>query len=249
MGALHQGHISLVERCRKECDTVVVSIFVNPTQFNDPTDLEKYPRTEELDLEMLRKAGVDIVFAPSVIEVYPEPDKRQFEFGALEQLMEGASRPGHFNGVAQVVSRLFDIVKPQKAYFGEKDFQQLAVIRSMTRTLGYPIEIIGCPIIREADGLAMSSRNTLLTPDQRAAAPWIYRVIRELSQKCGTIEELQEWGTQQINTQPHLKAEYVTIAEPNTLQPPTEGQARHIFVAVRCGSIRLIDNIATTKCK
>ena len=157
MGALHAGHRSLVERARKECQTVVVSVFVNPTQFNDKTDLRNYPRTPEEDLALLTEAGADIVFMPSVEEIYPEPDTRQFDFGEIDKVMEGATRPGHFNGVAQVVSRLFDIVQPAKAYFGEKDFQQIAVIKAMNSQLGIEVEIVECPIIRDCDGLALSS--------------------------------------------------------------------------------------------
>ncbi len=164
MGALHAGHLSLVEQARKNHPTVVVSVFVNPTQFNDPNDLKCYPRTLDADLALLEEAGVDYVFAPSVEEIYPTTDPRTFDFGQLDKVMEGATRPGHFNGVAQVVSRLFEIVKPRKAYFGEKDFQQIAVVREMVRQLGMPVEIVACPIVRDTDGLALSSRNTLLVP-------------------------------------------------------------------------------------
>ncbi|MDE6857633.1 MAG: pantoate--beta-alanine ligase, partial [Alistipes sp.] len=154
MGALHAGHRSLVERARRECETVVVSVFVNPTQFNDKNDLRNYPRTPEADLALLEEAGADYVLMPSVEEIYPEPDTRVFDFGEVDKVMEGATRPGHFNGVGQVVSRLFEIVQPARAYFGEKDFQQIAVIRAMVRQLGLPVEIVECPIVREADGLA-----------------------------------------------------------------------------------------------
>ena len=171
MGALHEGHISLVKQCVQENDLCVVSVFVNPTQFNDKNDLERYPRTPEADQALLRAAGCDIAFMPSVQEMYPEEDTRQFQFGALETVMEGKYRPGHFNGVAQIVSKLFDAVLPNKAYFGEKDFQQVAIIRDMVKQLQYPIEIIACPIIREESGLARSSRNTLLTDEQRKKAP------------------------------------------------------------------------------
>ena len=165
MGALHAGHRSLVEKARRECKIVVVSVFVNPTQFNDKTDLKNYPRTPEADLAILEEAGADIVLMPTVEEIYPEPDTRQFDFGLIDKVMEGATRPGHFNGVAQVVSRLFDIVKPGKAYFGEKDFQQIAVIKAMVKQLGLELEIVECPIIRDIDGLALSSRNLLLTAE------------------------------------------------------------------------------------
>lgn len=248
MGALHAGHISLVERCRRECDTVVVSVFVNPTQFNDPDDLLKYPRTPEADCAMLEAAGTDLVFMPSVEEIYPQPDTRQFGFGALERVMEGEHRPGHFNGVAQVVSRLFDIVKPDRAYFGEKDFQQLAIIREMVRQLELPVEIIGCPIRREGDGLAMSSRNVRLDPAQRAAAPLIYKYLRAAAMQKDVMPPgaLARWTAEQIDTDPALKTEYVAIADAATLQPALswdEPGAKRIFAAIWAGDVRLIDNI------
>ena len=170
MGALHAGHISLVDRARRENDAVVVSVFVNPTQFNNVTDLQTYPRTEEADCSKLEAAGVDIAFIPTVEEMYPQPDTRQFDLGEVAAVMEGPMRPGHFNGVAQVVSKLFSFVNPDRAYFGEKDFQQIAVIRRMVEIEKFPIEIVDCPICREADGLALSSRNVRLTPDTRAQA-------------------------------------------------------------------------------
>ena len=251
MGALHAGHLSLVEQCRKTCDTVVVSIFVNPTQFNDPNDLKNYPRTEEADLKLLEAAGVDYVFAPSVEEVYPEPDTRVFDFGGLDSVMEGAHRPGHFNGVGQVVSRLFDIVKPDRAFFGEKDFQQLAIIRYMVQQLGLPIEIVGCPIVRDTDGLARSSRNMLLTPEHRQAAPHIYAVLREAVDTLRgtvTVTEAKEIIARRIDANPLLKTEYVEIAEADTLKPAgTWGEKTgdlRCFVAVHAGAIRLIDNVA-----
>lgn len=254
MGALHEGHLSLVERCRKECDTVVVSIFVNPTQFNDPKDLETYPRTEEEDLKLLEKAGVDFVFAPSVAEVYPEPDTRIFDFGPLERVMEGAFRPGHFNGVAQVVSRLFEIVKPDKAYFGEKDFQQLAIIRRMVSDLGLNVEIVGCPIVRETDGLAKSSRNMLLTPEARKAAPGIYKVLSEAVSLAESgsygVTEIKERIVRFINEIAPLEAEYVEIVDAATLQPVQSWGDGHRIgdlrccVAVQAQKVRLIDNVA-----
>ena len=248
MGALHAGHISLVERCRRECDVVVVSIFVNPTQFNDPGDLLKYPRTPEADCSLLEKAGVDLVFAPPVGEVYPQADTRQFGFGALEQVMEGEHRPGHFNGVAQVVSRLFDIVKPDKAYFGEKDFQQLAIIREMVRQLALPVEIVGCPTERDADGLALSSRNMRLNPDQRAAAPLIYKALQDAVKEKGktSADELACRTAECIDADPELKTEYITIADASTLQPVASWDvpgAKRMFAAVWAGDVRLIDNI------
>jgi pantoate--beta-alanine ligase len=249
MGALHAGHVSLVERARAECDTVVVSIFVNPTQFNDPADLLKYPRTPEADAALLRAAGADVVYMPEVSDIYPEPDTRQFDFGPLERVMEGAHRPGHFNGVAQVVSRLFEIVKPDKAYFGEKDFQQLAIVRELVRRLKQPVVIVGCPIVRQADGLAMSSRNVRLDPAQRAAAPEIYKILESIrSQRDrAAIQPLVDQATRQIDANPYLKTEYVQIADAATLQPVEswdEPGEKRIFAAVYAGEVRLIDNVA-----
>lgn len=251
MGALHEGHLSLVRAAREACDTVVVSIFVNPTQFNDPKDLQNYPRTEEADLKLLEAAGVDFVFAPSVAEVYPEPDTRVFDFGSLDKVMEGEHRPGHFNGVGQVVSRLFDIVKPDKAFFGEKDFQQLAIIRNMVAQLGMQVGIVGCPIIRDTDGLARSSRNTLLSPEHRAAAPHIYEVLSDAGGSLrGTVPvaEAKRIIAERIDAEPLLKTEYVEIAAADTLQAASEwsgvvGDLR-CFVAVQAGAVRLIDNVA-----
>lgn len=248
MGALHEGHISLVERARKECDTVVVSVFVNPTQFNDKTDLKNYPRTPEADAAMLEAAGVDYVLFPSVEEIYPEPDTRVFEFGLVDKVMEGATRPGHFNGVAQVVSRLFAIVEPDKAYFGEKDFQQIAVIRAMVAQLGLAVEIVDCPIIRDTDGLARSSRNTLLDREHRAAAPHIYEVLSAAASKTGemTPDELSAWVVAEVNAEPLLETIYFQAVDALTMQqvhswdecPRIQG-----CIAVQAGAIRLIDNI------
>ena len=185
MGALHEGHLALVARARKECAVCVVSVFVNPTQFNDKNDLRNYPRTPEADAALLESAGVDIVFMPGVEDIYPEPDTRQFDFGQIDKVMEGATRPGHFNGVAQVVSRLFDLVKPDRAYFGEKDFQQIAVIKAMVAQLGLTVAIVECPIVRGEDGLALSSRNALLDAEHRAAAPHIYASLKAAAAKAG----------------------------------------------------------------
>lgn len=249
MGALHEGHLSLVERARRECDAVVVSIFVNPTQFNDAKDLETYPRTEGKDLSLLEKTGVDWVFAPPVHEIYPEPDVRRFDFGGLDKGMEGAHRPGHFNGVAQVVSRLLDIVRPERAYFGEKDFQQLAIIDLLVRQLRLPVEVVGCPIIRDADGLAKSSRNLLLTPTARAAAPDIYRVLSQgasLARGNYTVAQIQGLIASHIDQNPELETEYVEIVHALTLEPTLEWSNAPLrcCVAVRAGNVRLIDNVA-----
>lgn len=248
MGALHQGHISLVERARKECDIVVVSVFVNPTQFNDKNDLKNYPRTPEADAAMLEAAGVDYVLFPSVEEIYPEPDTRVFDFGQIDKVMEGATRPGHFNGVAQVVSRLFAIVNPDKAYFGEKDFQQIAVIRAMCAQLGLTLEIIDCPIIRDTDGLARSSRNTLLTPEHRAAAPHIYEVLSAATTKLSemTPQQLTEWVVAEVENNPLLKVIYFQAVDALSLQQVenwNDSERIQGCIAVQAGEIRLIDNI------
>lgn len=248
MGALHAGHRSLVERARRECETVVVSVFVNPTQFNDKNDLKNYPRTPEADLRLLEEAGVDFVFMPSVEEIYPEPDTRVFDFGMIDKVMEGATRPGHFNGVAQVVSRLFDLVRPARAFFGEKDFQQIAVIREMVRQLALPVEIVPCPIVRGEDGLALSSRNTLLDAEHRAAAPHIYEVLRAAQDEVGrmTPAQLTEWVVAEVERNPLLRVIYFQAVDARTMQQ-IEAWERHEAVqgciAVQAGEIRLIDNI------
>lgn len=248
MGALHAGHRSLVERARRECATVVVSVFVNPTQFNDKTDLKNYPRTPEADLRLLEEVGADYVFMPSVEEVYPEPDTRTFDFGMIDKVMEGATRPGHFNGVAQVVSRLFDLVKPAKAYFGEKDFQQIAVIREMVRQLRIPVEIIPCPIVRGEDGLALSSRNTLLDPAHRSAAPHIYEVLKASVEESRhkTPAQLTAWVTEQVESDPLLKVIYFQTVDAATMQQVRTWEESPVIqgcIAVQAGDIRLIDNI------
>ncbi len=248
MGALHAGHRSLVERARRENGTVVVSVFVNPTQFNDKNDLKHYPRTPEADARLLEEAGADFVLMPTVEEIYPQPDTRQFDFGLIDKVMEGATRPGHFNGVAQVVSRLFDIVRPARAYFGEKDFQQIAVIKSMVAQLALPIEIVECAIVRGEDGLALSSRNTLLDAAHRAAAPHIYATLRAaVAQSQGMAPaRLKEWVTAEVERNPLLKVIYYQSVDARTMQevaawddsPRIQG-----CIAVQAGDIRLIDNI------
>ena len=248
MGALHAGHRSLVERARRENGTVVVSVFVNPTQFNDKNDLKHYPRTPEADARLLEEAGADFVLMPTVEEIYPQPDTRQFDFGLIDKVMEGATRPGHFNGVAQVVSRLFDIVRPARAYFGEKDFQQIAVIKSMVAQLALPIEIVECAIVRGEDGLALSSRNTLLDAAHRAAAPHIYATLRAAvtqSQEMAPAR-LKEWVPAEVERNPLLKVIYYQSVDARTMQevaawddsPRIQG-----CIAVQAGDIRLIDNI------
>ncbi len=250
MGALHAGHISLVERARRECDFVVVSVFVNPTQFNNPDDLRTYPRTLEADCTLLRSAGVDVAFTPSVEEMYPEPDTRVFDLGPVANVMEGAMRPGHFNGVAQVVSRLFILANPHKAYFGEKDFQQIAVIRRMTATEGFDIEIVDCPICREPDGLALSSRNVRLSPEQRAQAPAIHRILADsvrMRAEGRTPRETESHVAEAIGNEPGMKLEYYQIVHPVTLMPLgdrwPEGEPAVGCITVWMGDVRMIDNI------
>lgn len=248
MGALHEGHLSLVRRAVAENAVVVVSVFVNPTQFNDPKDLERYPRTLENDLKLLEPTGCDIVFAPGVEEVYPEPDLRKFNFGKLETVMEGKHRPGHFNGVAQVVSKLFDMVQADKAYFGLKDFQQLAIIKNMVKQLQLPVEIVPCAIIREESGLAMSSRNELLSDEQRRNAAAISETLvkaKELKAQK-SVEALKEWVVNTINQNPFLNVEYFEIVDDEQLQTVGSWDEKNTqvgCVAVFCGKIRLIDNI------
>uniref|UniRef100_UPI003217A5BE pantoate--beta-alanine ligase n=1 Tax=uncultured Draconibacterium sp. TaxID=1573823 RepID=UPI003217A5BE len=247
MGALHKGHLSLVAKAVAENPHVVVSIFVNPTQFNDPKDLELYPRTLEKDLELLKPTGCSIVFAPNAKEVYPEPDLRKFNFGKLEEVMEGAHRPGHFNGVAQVVSRLFEMVEPNKAYFGLKDFQQLAIVKNMVKQLQLPVEIVPCAIIREDSGLAMSSRNELLTDEQRKNASVISGTLYKAKELMGqkSVEQLTKWVVEEINKNPFLDVEYFEIVDDMQLQPVKswdEKCSKVGCVAVFCGKIRLIDN-------
>ena len=224
MGALHDGHISLINRARTDNDVVVVSVFVNPTQFNNPDDLRTYPRTEEADCARLSEAGVDIAFIPSVEEVYPEPDTRVFDLGPVAEVMEGAMRPGHFNGVAQVVSRLFAMVNPDRAYFGEKDFQQIAVIRRMVELEGFNLEIIPCPIKRESDGLAMSSRNVRLNAHQRAVAPNIHRILQESVADFDrhSVDEVKRMVIDAINAYPEMEVEYYEIVNGADMQPITD---------------------------
>ncbi|MDD2380853.1 MAG: pantoate--beta-alanine ligase [Mariniphaga sp.] len=248
MGALHQGHLSLVEKAAAENSIVAVSIFVNPTQFNNPEDLKRYPRNLASDLELLKDSGCHLVFAPGEKEIYPEPDIRRFDFGHLDQIMEGKHRPGHFNGVAQVVSKLFDIVKPDRAYFGIKDFQQLAVIKKMTKILHLPVEIIPCPIIREKNGLAMSSRNELLLPEERENASLIYKTLANARNLTGnkSVQELKNWIQETINQNPFLLVEYIEIVDIENLLPISswnEKGGKIACIAVRCGKVRLIDNI------
>ena len=248
MGALHAGHASLVKRAVAENDVVVVSDFVNPTQFNDKNDLLKYPRTLEADCALLEACGAAFVFAPSVEEMYPEPDTRQFSYAPLDTVMEGKYRPGHFNGVCQVVSKLFLIVEPTRAYFGEKDFQQLAIIREMVRRYPFPIEIVGCPIVREVDGLALSSRNTRLSAEQREQALQISQTLFASVEysKTHTVAETRLYVELRIARSEGLRLEYFEIVDGNTLQTVNGWDETEYIVGcitVFCGEVRLIDNI------
>ena len=250
MGALHAGHASLVKQSVKENDVTVVSVFLNPTQFNDKGDLERYPRTLEADCQLLEACGADYVFAPTVEEIYPKPDNRQFEFSPQSTVMEGAKRPGHFNGVCQVVSRLFYIVRPDRAYFGEKDWQQIAVIKRLVDFIGMKdsITIVDCPIVREQDGLAMSSRNMLLTADERAIAPKIYEALRKSVDysQSHSVAETQEKVINEINAVDGLEVEYFEIVDGNTLLKVNTWEDYVVgCITVYCGHtpIRLIDHI------
>lgn len=248
MGALHNGHIALIERAKAENNIAVCSIFVNPVQFNDPSDLEKYPRTPESDIAMLEAAGCDVLFMPSVEEIYPTRDVRQFDFGDIEKVMEGAHRPGHFNGVAIVVSTLFDIVKPHKAYFGEKDFQQLTIVRQMTKQLNMPVEIIGCPIVREADGLAMSSRNVRLSAEERKKAALIPQTLFKVKEmaNASSVDSLKAFVKAEIEKEPSMQLDYFEVSDVETLQPLNAiapGKGAVACIAVKLGPVRLIDNV------
>ena len=250
MGALHEGHASLVRRSVAENDITVVSVFLNPTQFNDPADLDRYPRTLEADCALLRECGASIVFAPSVGEMYPEPDTRQFSYPPTDSVMEGAYRPGHFNGVCQIVSKLFAIVEPNRAYFGEKDFQQIAVIRRMVADLKFGLQIVPCPVVREPDGLAMSSRNTLLSPEERQIANNIYKTLAA-SRKWAETESLTDVRKrveEEINAISGLEVQYFSIVDGQSLAELTDWKKSDDIVGcitVFCGSkpIRLIDHI------
>ena len=250
MGALHAGHASLVKRSVSENGVTVVSVFVNPTQFNDKNDLEKYPRTLDADCCLLEECGAAFVFAPSVSEMYPEPDTRQFSYAPLDTVMEGAFRPGHFNGVCQIVSKLFDAAQPDKAYFGEKDWQQIAVIKAMVKALSLKVNIVECPIVRDADGLARSSRNSLLSKDERAIAPVIFKALSEGVEYSAnhSVKETHDFVVGAINAVDGLDVEYFEIVDGDTLLPVNEWSDSDYVVGcitVYCGSrpVRLIDHI------
>jgi pantoate--beta-alanine ligase len=248
MGALHEGHASLVRRSVKENDVTVVSIFLNPTQFNDPKDLERYPRTLEADCRLLEECGADIAFAPTVKEIYPEPDTRQFSYPPTDSVMEGAMRPGHFNGVCQIVSKLFMYVEPDRAYFGEKDYQQIAVIRRMIDDLGFKLEAVPCPVVRQEDGLAMSSRNTLLTDDERKTAANIYRIMKESRSLGLSVQQTHDYVVEEINKIDGLEVQYFSIVDGDSLADVSSWDDAPSIVGcitVFCGTkpIRLIDHI------
>ena len=248
MGALHQGHLSLVKKAQEFTDVVVVSVFVNPNQFNNPEDLKNYPRTIETDTVLLKNTNCSILYHPSVEEVYPDEDYRVFNFGELDKVMEGEFRPGHFNGVAQVVSRFFDLVKPDKAFFGEKDFQQLAIIKAMTKMLKYPIEIVPGEIVRETDGLAMSSRNVRLNKEQRNESVLISKTLFESKELMSTknIKEVTNFVVDNINKSALLEVEYFNIVDGDSLQPVKDWSESNYIVgciAVFVDKVRLIDNL------
>jgi len=247
MGALHEGHLSLVNKAVAENSLVVVSIFVNPTQFNDVNDLKSYPRNLEHDLKMLEPTGCQLVFAPGQEEIYPAPDTRKFDFGRLEKVMEGEFRDGHFNGVAQIVSILFYLVKPDRAYFGLKDLQQLVIIRELVRILKLPVEIVPCEIVREENGLAMSSRNRLLSPAQRENAALIYKTLTKAKNQINrkSVSELKKWVVVTIDANEFLRVQYFDIVNPENLLPVTSWEEKNekvACIAVFCGNVRLIDN-------
>ena len=248
MGALHAGHASLVKRSVNENEVTVVSVFVNPTQFNDKNDLVKYPRTLDADCKLLEACGATYAFAPSVEEMYPEPDTRQFSYAPLDTVREGAFRPGHFNGVCQIVSKLFEAVKPHRAYFGEKDFQQLAIIREMVRQMQFDLEIVGCPIVREEDGLALSSRNARLSAEERENALKISQTLFKSRTFAAThtVGETLKFVEDAIAAVPGLRLEYFEIVDGNTLQKVDNwNQTSYVVgcITVFCGDVRLIDNI------
>lgn len=246
MGALHDGHLSLIQRARKENEVVVVSIFVNPTQFNNQEDLVKYPRTLDADLQLIENY-VDIVFAPTPEEVYKVPATEHYDFGDLEKVMEGPMRPGHFNGVGIIVKRLFDWTQPDRAYFGEKDFQQIAIIKSLVKQCGLSLEIVPCPIVREASGLALSSRNKRLSDEERATAANIYRILKASTElKTTNVAEIKAFVAHEIAKIDIFRLEYYEIVDGETLQPIQDLNETDSVVGcitVYAGEVRLIDNI------
>jgi len=248
MGALHSGHVSLLENAKKHCDLSVCSIFVNPRQFNDPEDLKRYPRTPEKDSALLRQHGCDVLFMPEVEEIYPEKPHESYDFGRLDKLLEGAHRPGHFNGVAQVLSRFFNLVRPSKAFFGEKDFQQMLIVKALVSQMGLKMEVVPCPIVRESDGLAMSSRNALLSEKERQLAAniplWLKMAAKQLI--GSEIEVVKQVILNETLNHPELQLDYFEVCHPETLAPfsgKLNGRAAIALIAIYTGKIRLIDNI------
>lgn len=248
MGALHDGHLELIKRSQKENQISVCSIFVNPIQFNNPDDLKIYPRKLEKDIEKLLSIHCDVLFNPSVKEMYPKEIKKQYDFGILGNVMEAKFRPNHFNGVATVVKLLFDIINPHKAYFGEKDFQQLIIIKQLVKKENLNVEIIPCLTIREKDGLAISSRNIQLTDEERHLAPIIYKTLLSAKKKIHThsIKDICHWATNKLNSVSNMRVEYFEIVNGNTLESIDQINITipiMAFVAVNLGKVRLIDNI------
>jgi pantoate--beta-alanine ligase len=250
MGALHEGHLTLIRRAKQENDVCVSSVFVNPTQFNNKEDLARYPRNLAMDAAMLESNGCDLLFAPAVAEMYPEGEKEMLnlEFGMLDKVMEGKFRPGHFNGVATIVHKLFEIIRPGTAYFGKKDYQQLAIVRAMARMLNLPVEIVGCETVRESDGLAMSSRNTRLTEEERRLAPTIYHVLKQIRSQAGKarVRDLESWAVNEIGKHKAFRVEYLEIGDKDSLLPLenwTSPDHAVAFAAVFLGDVRLIDNL------
>ncbi|GGG40503.1 pantoate--beta-alanine ligase [Hymenobacter glacieicola] len=250
MGALHEGHLQLVRAAAQECDVVVTSIFVNPTQFNNPEDFRLYPRLPEADAELLAPAGCTALFLPAASDMYPQPSVLRFDFGPLERVMEGAHRPGHFNGVATVVSKLFHLSRPHRVYFGQKDLQQVAIVRQLIADLSFDLELVAFPTVREADGLAMSSRNRRLDAASRAVAPRLYQAL-QLAQELvqggrASVEEVQAAARASLNSTPGLELEYLELVDAQTLQPLPEwqpGRTVAVCVAAHLGGVRLIDNV------
>jgi len=249
MGALHEGHLQLVRAARESCDVVVATIFVNPTQFNNADDFRLYPRLPEADAELLAAAGCTALFLPAVEEVYPQPTVLRFDFGPLERVMEGAHRPGHFNGVATVVSKLFHLARPHRAYFGQKDWQQVAIVQQLVADLSFDLEIVAYPTIREADGLAMSSRNRRLTPEERAVAPKLYQVLQAAAAQVvqGTPPaQVEAQALAALQQEPRFTTEYFAVADAQTLQPLSDylhGRSVVLCLATHLGAVRLIDNV------
>lgn len=248
MGALHQGHISLINESKKVCDITVCSIFVNPTQFNNANDLTRYPRTPEVDRQLLEQAGCDVLYMPDVKDIYPTTDTRQFNFGYIDTILEAEHRPGHYNGVGQVVSILLTGIEPNKAFFGSKDYQQVMIVRTLVKQLKLPVEIISCPILREDDGLAMSSRNMLLTPEERKIASLVPKMMegaRDIVKQIG-VSAAKLYILNEVAQVPIMKLDYYEVCDTETLEPLTAlepNQQAISLIAVFVGNIRLIDNL------